>query len=230
MSVYQNKPIKDWDDADKPREKLKERGVSALTDAELIALLLSTGTREHSVVDLARELLKNIGGLIGLARADANQLLKTKGIGDAKATTILAAFELGRRKAQSVGYEFRVNGSPAVADYLQAKIGDEAQEVFHVLFLNRNNVVIGDKSLFRGGVSATVVDPKVVFREALAHLASSIIVAHNHPSGSLAPSRADEDITRQLVAAGKLLEITVLDHLIVTSHGYYSFADEGKMG
>jgi DNA repair protein RadC len=229
MDSVEKKSIKEWEAEDRPREKLMQRGTESLTDAEVLALILATGTAKLSAIDLARLMLRELGGLPNVARADVAALKRIKGIGDAKATSIVAAFELGRRKAMTVGYEYRITGADAAAQYLIPKIGHESQEVFYALFLNRNNVIKAEKELFRGGLSATVVDPKILFKEAINQLAAAVIVAHNHPSGNLQPSQADIDITRKLIAGGKLLEVPVLDHLIITEHGYYSFADHGQM-
>jgi DNA repair protein RadC len=227
---YTRTSIKDWDEADRPREKLLQRGIEALTDAELLALILATGTRELSAIDLARQMLRELDGLPNVARADVATLKQIKGIGDAKATSLVAAFELGRRKALTVGYEVRVTSARIAAAYLSAKIGDAQQEVFYALYLDRKNAIKADKELFRGGVNATVADPRIIFKEGIAQLASGIIVAHNHPSGNLNPSKADEDLTRRLVEGGKLLDMPILDHLIIGGNGtYFSFADAGLL-
>ena len=227
--MYNRKPINRWAVEDRPREKLLQRGIGALTDAELIAILLSTGTKEYSAIDLGRNILTHTGGLQQLARSRVEELIKIKGIGKAKAVSLVAAFELGRRKAWREVQELQITQSDVAADYLIPLLSDFDQEVFHVLFLNRNNVLIAEKQIFKGGVSATVIDPKLVFKEAVNHLASSIIIAHNHPSGSLTPSRADIEITKKLSEGGKLFDIQLLDHLIVSGKGFYSFADNGML-
>ncbi|MDX2250465.1 MAG: DNA repair protein RadC [Bacteroidia bacterium] len=229
MEHYTHTTIKDWAVEDRPREKLLQRGIEALTDAELIAILLASGTRERSAIDLAREMIETVGGLPQIAQADVAELTQLKGIGKAKAITVIAAFELGRRKLLKISETPRLTHSESVAKYLSPRLADLKQEVFYVLFLNRNNEIIAEKQIFRGGVSATIIDPRIVFREAIHHLASAIILSHNHPSGNLTPSQADIEITRKLISGGKVFDIQVLDHIIVSARGYYSFADQGLL-
>jgi len=230
-TMYQQEgPITQWALEDRPREKLMKRGIAALTDAELLAVLLRSGTKDQSAIQLARHILDQNGGIDLLARSSVSNLCQIKGIGVAKAISIVAAFELGRRKEAYSPVRVRVTASHVAAQYLNPKLVDEHQEIFYVLFLNRNLEVISEKRVFQGGVSATVIDPKIVFQEAMLHLASGIVVAHNHPSGNFHPSDADLKITRKLVKAGKMLDIRVMDHLIISHKGYYSFADEGVLG
>lgn len=229
MSNYEHIPIKAWALEDRPREKMLHRGMDALTDAELLALILATGTKDQSAIDLARSILREMGGLHRLARSSVSELIKIKGIGPAKAITLMAAFEISRRKHLTEEEEVKVKGAESVAKYLGPKLEDLEQEVFYVLFLNRNNVVKSEKLFFRGGISATVIDPKPVYKEALNMLASAIVMVHNHPSGNLTPSKADMDITKKMVDAGKMVDIQVLDHVIITRKGYYSFADQGML-
>lgn len=229
MSEYTTKPITDWALEDRPREKLLQRGVDALTDAEILAILIGSGTRSLSAIDLARHILDQMGGLDGLVRCSVKQLTGIKGIGPAKAISIVSAFELARRRQLVEKKVFRITDSTSTAAYLQPRMEDLDREVFHVLFLNRNNELLTEETMFVGGVASTIIDPKIVFRSALQHLSSAIIVAHNHPSGSLRPSGADREITRKLVKAGELFDIVVLDHLIISSRGFYSFADAGEM-
>jgi DNA repair protein RadC len=228
---YTQLPIPAWAAEDRPREKMLQKGLGSLTDAELLAIILGQGTvtkeGRMSALDLARQLIETSGGLDRLARSSVRELTRHKGIGNAKAIAVVAAFELGRRKASASYKPFRVKDSAGVAQYLQARLADHSQEVFIALFFNRNNELLGEKQIFQGGVSATIIDAKLVYKEAINHLASAIIVAHNHPSGNLRPSQADLNITRQLKAAGELFDIQLLDHLIVSFRGYYSFADEG---
>ncbi len=224
--MYPNQPIKTWAAEDRPREKLLQRGIAALTDAELVAILLATGTREKSALDLARDILEQTGGLSQLASSDVKQLTRIHGIGPAKALTLVATFELARRKASH--FPDRVKVTHIDIAYGQfRRIADETQEVFCLMLLNRSNEVISLKEMFRGGTASTVVDPKLIFKEALSSSASAMIVAHNHPSGNLKPSDADKAITKKLVAGGHLLDIVVLDHLIISQRGYFSFANEG---
>ncbi len=230
---YTHLPITAWALEDRPREKMLQKGLASLTDAELLAIILGQGTvtkeGRMSALDLARHLIESSGGLDRLARSSVKELTRHKGIGNAKAIAIVAAFELGRRKASATYDPFRVTDSAGIARYLQARLSDHSQEVFIALFFNRNNELLGEKQIFQGGVSATIIDSKLVYKEAINHLASAIIVAHNHPSGNLRPSQADLNITRQLKAAGELFDIQLLDHLIVSFRGYYSFADEGML-
>ncbi|MEZ4772987.1 MAG: DNA repair protein RadC [Bacteroidia bacterium] len=229
MKTYTHTSIKDWALEDRPREKLLQRGIEALTDTELLAILLASGTRDRSALDMAREMLESLGGLPQLAQASVAELTGFKGIGKTKAITIITAFELGRRKLMKISEAPRLTHSESVAHYLAPRLADLKQEVFYVLFLNRNNEIIAEKQIFRGGVSATIIDPRIIFREAIHHLASAIILSHNHPSGNLTPSQADIEITRKLVSGGKVFDIQVLDHIIVSSRGYYSFADQGLL-
>lgn len=223
-------PIKQWAADDRPREKMLLKGRESLSDAELIAILLATGTREQSAVDLAKSMMRAAGNdLNNLARMTVKDLQKTKGIGPAKAITIAAALELGGRKRSSFTEKKRISSSRGAYDILGPMLEDKSYEEFHVMMLNRANMVLGVVQISEGGMTGTVVDPKKVFKQALDSQAVSIILCHNHPSGSLKPSKQDIDITHKLVAAGKLLELHVTDHLIITGHGYYSFADEGML-
>jgi DNA repair protein RadC len=230
MKSYKQVSIKNWAVEDRPREKLMQRGIEALTDTELLAILLATGTRDKSALDLARDILTTTGGLARLARIQINELTRIKGIGKAKAISIQVAFEMGRRKQRDHVSNQRFSNSREVAQYISPKLVDLNHEVFYAIFLNRNNEVIAEKEVFSGGVSATIIDPRIIFREAINYLASGIIFAHNHPSGNLKPSQADIEITHKLKKGGKVFDINVLDHLIISNRGYYSFADEGNMG
>lgn len=229
MNTYSPRSIKTWALEDRPREKLFQKGIAALTDAELLALVLSTGHRELSAIDLGRQLLLDFRGLNGLAGTSVKDLMKVKGIGKAKAVSLAACFELGRRKSSQAGKSKKLNSAEAVYQYLGPGLADMDHEVFHVLFLNRNHELKAEKRLFEGGVNATVIDTRIIFREAVNHLASSIILVHNHPSGNLKPSQPDRSITRKCQEAGKLFDIPVLDHVIISSRGYYSFANSGEM-
>ncbi|MEM6346003.1 MAG: DNA repair protein RadC [Bacteroidota bacterium] len=229
MEYTLDQPITHWALEDRPREKLLQRGLGALTDAELLAIIIGSGSRELSALGLAQHILNQTGGLADLARAQVTELTHIKGIGPAKAISIVATFELGRRKSLPQNKKFRVSGSSSAAQYLSPILQDQNQEVFYVLFLNRNHEIESEKEIFRGGIASTIVDPKLVFREAIHRLASSIIVAHNHPSGNLKPSQADIQITQKLQKGSQLFDITLLDHLIISQKGYFSFADEGLM-
>jgi DNA repair protein RadC len=228
-STYIN--IKNWSPEDRPREKLILKGKSALSDAELIAILIGSGTATLSAVDVAKKILINVGNdLHELARQTVKDLIKIKGIGEAKAITIVAALELGRRRKDIEQYEKpKITSSKDVYELLKSELTDIPHEEFWILLLNRANRVIKKTQISHGGVSGTVADPKIIFKAALEELASGVILAHNHPSGNLSASQADLDLTRKLKDAGKLLEIQVLDHLIVGGQKYFSFADEGLL-
>jgi len=221
--------IKSWSPEDRPREKLLIKGTPVLSDAELVAILLGTGTTTVSAVELAKRVLQTVdNNLHELARLSVKDLMKVRGIGEAKAVTIIAALELGRRRRDSDTEEKpRITGSRDVFDILKAHLLDIHHEEFWVLLLNRANRVIKKHQISQGGVAGTVADPKIIFKVALAELASGIILAHNHPSGNLTASQSDIELTKKLKEAGKLLEIQVLDHLIVGGQKYFSFADEG---
>jgi len=221
--------IKNWAAEDRPREKLLLKGTSALSDAELIAILIGTGTASTSAVDLAKNILLSAGNnLDDLARFTVKDLMKIKGIGEAKAITIISALELGRRRKEISGRDRpKIGRSNDAYELIKGDLMDIPHEEFWLLLLNRANRVIRKQQISLGGVHGTVADPKIIFKVALEDLASGIIVAHNHPSGNLNPSQQDIDLTKKLKEAGKLLEIQLLDHLIVAGRNYYSFADEG---
>ncbi len=223
--------IKSWSPEDRPREKLLLKGKSTLSDAELIAILLSTGTKTMSAVDLAKKVLQHTGNnLHELAKLSVKELMKTKGIGEAKAITIVAALELGRRRKDVEPDEkFKILSSKDVYECLKSDLLDLPHEEFWVLLLNRANRVIKKNQISQGGVAGTVADPKIIFKMALEELASGIILAHNHPSGNLTASQADIDLTKKLKESGNMLEIQVLDHLIIAGQKYFSFADEGLL-
>lgn len=223
--------IKSWSPADRPREKLLLKGTTALSDVELIAILIGSGTTKLSAVELARRVVTQAGNDLNLlAQQTVKELMKVKGIGEAKAVSIVAALELGRRRKESAeGERPRVSGSQAAFDVLQGDLMDLPHEEFWVLLMNRANRLIKKKRISEGGVSGTVADPKIIFKLALEELASGIIVAHNHPSGNLKPSQSDIELTKKIREGGKLMEISVLDHLIVAGRKYFSFADEGLM-
>jgi len=221
--------IKQWDEQERPREKLLERGVSALTDAEVLALLIGSGKRDKSAVEVGRDLIAHFGSLRALAAASVQELTHVPGIGPAKSITLVAAFDLARRKQREVQHNVKLDHPHLVADYVRPLLADLAHEVFYLLMLNNRQTVVAEKSLFSGGLTASIVDIRLVFREALKHAATRIIVCHNHPSGSLDPSEADRQLTRQLLQAGRMLEIPLMDHVIITHDGHYSFADHGAL-
>lgn len=223
------KSIKEWSHDDQPRNKLLIKGIDSLSDAEIIAILIGNGTREFTAVDLARNIL-NRYPLNGLGRASVSDLMKFNGIGEAKAISILAALELGRRRQSSTATQgVQINSSQDAYNLLAPGMQDLSVEVFKVILFNRSNRVIKIEMISQGGVAGTVVDPKVVFKTALECLACGIILAHNHPSGNLKPSQADLQLTSKLVQAGDHIDVKVMDHLIISHLGYKSFADDGMI-
>lgn len=223
--------IKSWAEEDRPREKLMLKGKHILSDAELIAILISSGNAEETAVELSKRILAGAeNNLNELSKHSIHDLIKYKGIGEAKAIAIVAALELGRRrKTEDKLNRAQVTTSKDAADIFQPMLGDKAHEEFWILFLNRANHIIGKSQVSSGGMTGTVVDPKMIFKAALDAKAVSIILCHNHPSGNVKPSQQDTDLTKKILSAGKLLEISVLDHVIVSQGAYYSFADEGMM-
>lgn len=221
--------ITDWAAGDRPREKLIEKGTSSLSDAELLGILISSGTKDKSAVDLGRELLCMANNnLNNLAKLSVSDLRKLHGIGPARAVTIAAALELGRRrKMAEVQETIQIRASKDVADIFQPLLSDLSHEEFWILYLNRSNKVISKMKLSQGGVSGTVTDVRIVMKKAVELLASGIILCHNHPSGNLNPSDADSKITQKIKEAGSFMDIQLLDHLIISDKDYYSFADNG---
>src|SRR6478609_649590 len=231
FNIFFQHPAKATHPEDRPREKLLMKGTSALSDAELIAILIGSGTANLSAVEVSKKILAHGGnGLNELARLSVKELMKVKGIGEAKAITIVAALELGRRRKETdIDEKPKISSSKDAFDVLKADMMDLQHEEFWVLLLNRANRVIKKKRISEGGVSGTVADPKIIYKMALEELASGVIVAHNHPSGNLTPSQSDIDLTRKLKEAGKFLEIQLLDHIIICGQKYFSFADEGML-
>lgn len=223
--------ITDWAVADRPREKLIRNGTASLSDAELLAILISSGTKDKSALDLGRELLGTVNNnLNALGKLTIADLKKLNGIGDARAVTIAAALELGRRrKLAEMPDVIQIKCSKDVADIFQPLLSDLAHEEFWILFLNRSNKVIDRMKLSQGGISGTVTDVRLVMKKAIEYLASGIIVCHNHPSGNLNPSESDSKITSKIKEAGNLMDIQLLDHLIISDKDYYSFADNGLL-
>ncbi|MGN6604210.1 MAG: RadC family protein [Ginsengibacter sp.] len=223
--------IKNWAAGDRPREKLLSKGKENLSDSELIAILLNSGSGKESAIDVAKNVLKlGENNLDELGKISIKKLMSIKGIGEARAVTLVAALELGRRRQSAALHtKSQIHSSNQIAEYLKACLKDHPYEVFAVVFLNRANKIKHFDIISKGGMTQTVVDPRIIFLKALEVEATSIILCHNHPSGNLKPSRADEEVTNKLINAGKLLDIKVLDHLIVSDEGFYSFADEGMM-
>jgi DNA repair protein RadC len=224
-----NYSIKQWAKDDQPREKLLLKGAENLSNSELLAILIHNGTKEKTAVDLAKDILKRVkNNLNELGKLNIKELMTIKGIGEAKAITIAAALELGRRRQASSTLERAVVASSRdIAQYLQTVLQDYRHEVFAVIFLNRANKVRHFEIVSEGGITGTVADPRVILKKALEEDAVSIILCHNHPSGSLKPSRADENLTAKIKEAARFFDIRVVDHIIVSESGYYSFADEG---
>ncbi|MBX2902000.1 MAG: DNA repair protein RadC [Chitinophagales bacterium] len=223
--------IKSWAEADRPREKLLLKGKEALSDAELLAIILGSGSGSESAVDVAKNLLHSTqNSLLELAKRDVNALKKFKGIGDAKAVAIVAAMELGRRRqAENALQKIVIQSSHSAYEVLLPYLADLPHEVFMVLLLNRKNELVGRVKMSSGGVAGTIVDTKMILKEAIQSLCSGLVLAHNHPSGNPAPSAEDKRITQQLKEACKLLNFSLLDHIIVGEQRYFSFADEGLL-
>lgn len=229
MEYLSHSPISTWNEAERPREKLINQEARSLSTAELLAILLGSGRRGESALDVARRILwANDNDLSMLAKKSPRALMDIKGIGQAKAVQILAALELGRRRQEGSSTQRKViRASQDVYSIFRPLLMDHQHEEFWVLKLNRANKVLGKEMISKGGISGTVADPKTIFHAALMTKCSAIILIHNHPSGNSNPSQSDRDITRKLKTAGDFLDLPVLDHLIVTENGYFSFADEG---
>ncbi len=229
MPTKNNNPIHLWAEDDRPREKLLLKGKGTLSNAELIAILIGSGNRDESAVQLAQRMLDAVqNNLIEFSKLTVEELSRYKGMGNAKSISVIAALELGKRRvSEKVLKQNKISSSRDVYDLFLAELTDLYYEQFFILLLDRANKVIRKINISQGGVSGTVADPKKIFKTALDYNTSSIILAHNHPSNNLKPSPADIQLTKKLSAAGKVLEIPVLDHLIVGSENYFSFADEG---
>lgn len=221
--------IREWAEDDRPREKLILKGRQSLSDAELIAILMGSGSRNESAVDLAKRILRDASdNLLELSKLSVKDLMKYKGVGEAKAISIIAALELGRRRRGAEALDRKkITSSKDVFEYFVSLFGDQNYELFYILLLNRANKIIRHIEISEGGISGTVADPKKIFKMALENNATSIILSHNHPSGSVKPSDADIRLTKKLKNAGEMLDVPVLDHIIIGDEKYYSFADEG---
>lgn len=227
----QKNSIKDWSKDDRPREKLISKGVNALSDAELIAILIGSGNREESAVDVAKRILKSTSNnLNNLAKLSVHDLMQFKGIGEAKSISIITALEIGKRRSLEKALIVpKISSSKEVFDIMHPIMGDLSHEEFWVVYLNNSNKVIGQTAISKGGITGTMVDSRLLFKKAIELQAVGVILCHNHPSGSLKPSNADKQMTSKIIQAGKTLDIKVLDHLIITQTNYFSFADEGIM-
>jgi DNA repair protein RadC len=232
METYAaNLSIKQWAEDDRPREKMMMKGRNSLSDAELLSILIGSGTREETAVDLAKRLLASVhDNLAELARQSLSDLMLHRGIGEARAVTITAALELGKRRSSSEVIEReKITCSRDAFTVFQSSMGEHPYEEFWILILNKANRVVRKSCISEGGVSGTVVDPKKIFKMALDCHASSIILGHNHPSGNIQPSEADLKITKKICEAGRMLDVGVLDHIVLGHDRYYSFADEGMI-
>ncbi len=227
--MYKKLSIKDWAVEDRPREKMQANGVRSLSDAELIAILIGSGNLEETAVEVSRRILASVNNNLNeLGKKNISDLQKFKGIGPAKAITITAAMELGRRRKESEPDEkIKITTSADAARIFNPLLSDLPHEEFWVLLLNRNNLVIDKLMVSKGGLTGTIIDVRLILKTALEKLACSIILCHNHPSGNLKPSQADKDITTKIKEAGKHMDIPVFDHLIIANDAYFSFADEG---
>lgn len=223
--------IKNWAVDDRPREKLAAKGAGALSDSELLAILINSGNKNKSAIDLAKSiLLLGKNNLNELGKLSVHDLMAIKGIGEAKAIAISAALELGRRRhAATILTKVNIKSSNDIAAYLQTTFKDYKYEIFAVVFLNRANKINHFEIISKGGITGTVADPRIILKKALEEDATSIVLCHNHPSGSLQPSKADEDLTKKIKDAAGYFDIRILDHIIVSEEGYFSFADEGML-
>lgn len=223
--------IKSWAEEDRPREKLLLKGKQVLSDAELIAILIGSGTKEESAVELSKKILQKVNNnLNDLAKLSVHDLMQFKGIGEAKAISIIAALELGgRRQSATVTERPQIKTSADIYQYFHSTLADLPHEEFWILFLNRSNKIISKERLSIGGVTGTIVDVKILFKKAMEFLATSIVLCHNHPSGNVQPSDLDISLTKKLKEAGKLMDVAVIDHIIVCDGEYFSFADKGMM-
>jgi DNA repair protein RadC len=223
--------IKNWAEDDRPREKMAKHGAEMLSNSELLAIIINNGSKSKSAVELAKEILQlGHNNLDELGKLSLKDLQKIKGIGIAKAISIAAALEIGRRRtAGDVLTRVQVRSSKEIAIYLRSILKDYQHEVFAVLFLNQANKIKSFKIISRGGITGTVADPRIILKQALDEGATSIVLSHNHPSGNLNPSNADKELTQKIKMAASYFDIKVLDHIIVSDEGHYSFADAGEM-
>ncbi|MES2747836.1 MAG: DNA repair protein RadC [Bacteroidota bacterium] len=222
-------PINQWAEDDRPREKMLLKGKSALSDSELLAILIGSGSRNESAVQLCQRILASTNNNLNqLSKLSISQLIEFKGIGEAKAISIVAALELARRKRSEDALDYsKITSSKSVFEIMQPIIGELPHEEFWVLYLNNSNKVLHKLQLSKGGMTGTTVDSRIIFKKALECNATSLILTHNHPSGKLFPSDSDKEVTKKLKVAGQQMDILVLDHIIITEIGFYSFNDEG---
>lgn len=219
--------IKNWALEDRPREKYVSKGMNSLTDAELFAILLGSGYKDKTALDLSKEMLRSVSNnLDDFARLTIKDLMKFKGVGEVKAITLQVAFEIARRRKLSENIIEYIKISHDVFELLGPKLSDLSVEEFHIILMNRKNKILSIHKISEGGTTGTVVDAKIIFKKAIDHLASSMILVHNHPSGNKLPSAADMEITKKIKSFGELIDITILDHIIIANDNYFSFADE----
>jgi len=224
-------PIKQWKEDDRPREKMLSKGRESLSDAELVAILIGSGNRQESAVDLSKRILASVNNNLNeLATLSISDLMKFKGIGPAKAISIITALEIGKRRRLEQALEKPIiNSSKSVFNIMQPLIADLPHEEFWVVFLNNSNKIIDKQQMSKGGITGTVVDTRMIFKKAVEISSVGLILCHNHPSGKALPSMADKNLTKKLQSAGEILDIKVLDHLIITQNNYFSFADDNLM-
>ena len=219
--------IKNWALEDRPREKYVSKGMNSLTDAELFAILLGSGYKDKTALDLSKEMLRSVSNnLDDFARLTIKDLMKFKGVGEVKAITLQVAFEIARRRKLSENIIEYIKISHDVFELLGPKLSDLSVEEFHIILMNRKNKILSIHKISEGGTTGTVVDAKIIFKKAIDHLASSMILVHNHPSGNKLPSAADMEITKKIKSFGELIDLTILDHIIIANDNYFSFADE----
>lgn len=230
-TVQNNVSIKNWSIDDRPREKLCNKGRHVLSNAELLAILIGSGYTKESAVEIGKRILHSCDNdLERLSALTVDELKRFKGIGEARSISIIAALELGRRRKES-GQSFEkkesIHCSKDAYEIIYPNLADLKHEEFWVLYLSRANKVISKQSISKGGVTGTVADPRIIFKTAIDQLATSVVLCHNHPSGNLKPSTSDIELTKKIKAGGEMLDVAILDHLVITNRGYYSFADEG---
>ncbi len=231
MNKKTSLPIKQWKEDDRPREKMLSKGRESLSDAELVAILIGSGNRQESAVDLSKRILASVNNNLNeLATLSISDLMKFKGIGPAKAISIITALEIGKRRRLEQALEKPIiNSSKSVFNIMQPLIADLPHEEFWVVFLNNSNKIIHKQQMSKGGITGTVVDTRMIFKKAVEISSVGLILCHNHPSGKALPSMADKNLTKKLQSAGETLDIKVLDHLIITQNNYFSFADDNLM-
>ncbi|MCB9231557.1 MAG: DNA repair protein RadC [Bacteroidia bacterium] len=230
MSYYEIKPIKEWRVEDQPREKLEDRGMDALTDSELVAIILRTGSQTENATALARRTLDHFGSLGKFGSATLGELLKIPGIGRAKATAIMSAFELGRRIDRLEIRDLHYTSSNMSARHLRSRIGHLDHEEFYVLYFNNNLQLVGEERISQGGLTSTTVDLRLIFKQAIMRNSPRIVIGHNHPSTNIQPSQQDDLLTRKICQAGQLMDVRVMDHIIVCNNArFYSYADMDRM-